>query len=131
MAFSDDDLFLINRLGKSYKITAKTIDDEINPVGTVDTPVFLSPLDEQGFDIKSDIIEKELSNDGSTATVRLASDKNLSLVGNPGDTINLAVTQSPSYIPVSTKITNVVKAGDDYTLSFKSINFDYKFFAAW
>ena len=91
---------------------------------------FLSPLDEQGFDIKSDIIEKELSNDGSTATVRLASDKNLSLVGNPGDTINLAVTQSPSYIPVSTKITNVVKAGDDYTLSFKSINFDYKFFAA-
>ena len=44
MAFSDDDLFLINRLGKSYKITAKTIDDEINPVGTVDTPVFFESI---------------------------------------------------------------------------------------
>ena len=128
--FKPDDTLLINRGDTSYTITALDAKNVVNPEGILIKPTIDSTssgpfINGQGLPIESERI-KLVRTTGTDVVMTLTienSSTNLSGIDAfPCDIV------SNEYVPLTTPITNIEVAGNLYTYSFLTVNYDYGLF---
>lgn len=121
--FKSDDTFLINRDNKSYTITALETKNIVNPEGVLIPPDIEGIINGQGFPVQSDEIDRIYTTaDGLKFTMK--SDLDLNLIPSFPDPIEM----SEPYVPITTGVESVSTSGDEYTLKFLPVNYDFSFF---
>lgn len=128
--FQDKDKFLVNRDNLSGYMEAKTIKNIVNPIGNVEQPKILDPIENQGFPVKSSPIILTSGTYGDpTITLTLENLDGLDILGGDGETINEPIESTGTYTPITTSINKVTSlGGNQYKLFFDVINYDISLF---